>query len=101
MASSPGPGGDTRLALAAGATCYTIWGLVPLVFQLAGRLGASPWEILAHRTIWGAPAAMALVLWSRQGGAALSLLRAPKTLGWLALSAALIAANWSTFICAA
>ena len=98
MAPPPAPQRDTRLALAAGVTCYSIWGVVPLAFQLLGRMGASPWEILAHRTLWGAPAALAFVLSARQGPAALAVLRQPRTLGWLALSAALIAANWITFI---
>jgi chloramphenicol-sensitive protein RarD len=79
-------------------SCYAIWGFVPLVFQLLGRMGASSWEILAQRTVWSAPAALALVVWARQGGAARALLREPRTLAWLALSAALIAGNWSTFI---
>jgi chloramphenicol-sensitive protein RarD len=98
MASSPAPGGSTRLAPAAGIACYTIWGLVPLVFQAIGRLGASPWEILAHRIVWGAPAGLALVLIARQGGAVRAVFRQPRTLGWLALSALLIAVNWSAYI---
>lgn len=98
MAPSSAPGGDTRLALAAGISCYLIWGLVPLVFQLVARLGASPWEILAHRAVWGVPAALALVLWARQGRASLAVFGDPRTLAWLALSAALILVNWSTFI---
>jgi len=84
--------------MAAGITCYTIWGLVPLVFQLIGRLGGSPWEILAHRTVWGAPAALLFVLLAGQGRAAIAAFRDLRTLGWLALSAALIAINWSVFI---
>jgi chloramphenicol-sensitive protein RarD len=71
---------------------------VPLFFQLLGHMGASPWEILAQRIVWGAPAGVLFVLWARQGRTALSLFRKPKTLGWLALSAGLIAANWSAFI---
>jgi chloramphenicol-sensitive protein RarD len=98
MIAEPARGGDARLALAAGVGCYTIWGLIPLVFQAVGRLGASSWEILAHRTIWGAPAALVFVLWARQGPAVLAVLRAPRTLAWLALSAALIAVNWIAFI---
>jgi chloramphenicol-sensitive protein RarD len=98
MTSPPAPEGESRLALAAGVTCYTMWGLVPLVFQLIGHMGASPWEILAHRTLWGAPAALVFVLWARQGREALAVLRQPKTLAWLALSTTLIAVNWSLFI---
>ena len=98
MTSSSAPGGETRLATAAGISCYAIWGLVPLVFQLIGRMGASPWEILAHRTLWGAPAALVFVLWARQGRAALAAFGDARTLASLALSAALIAINWSIFI---
>ena len=98
MASLSAPGGASRQALAAGISCYLIWGLIPLALQLAGRLGASPWEILAYRTLWGAPAALWFVLWARQGRTVLGLRRQPRTLGWLGLSAALIAVNWSTFI---
>lgn len=98
MTSSSASGEETRLAAAAGISCYSIWGLVPLYFQLAGRLGASPWEILAHRTLWGAPAALAFVLAARDGRQALAVLRARRTLAWLALAAALIAVNWSVYI---
>lgn len=98
MTSSSASGGETRLAAAAGISCYSIWGLVPLFFQLAGRLGASPWEILAHRTLWGAPAALAFVLAAGDGRQALAVLRARRTLAWLTLAAALIAVNWSVFI---
>jgi chloramphenicol-sensitive protein RarD len=98
MTKPSSPGGETQLATAAGITCYLIWGLVPLVFQLIGRMGASPWEILAHRTVWAAPAALLFVLMARQGGAVLAAFRDRRTLGWLALSAALVAVNWSTFI---
>jgi chloramphenicol-sensitive protein RarD len=89
---------DPRLGLAAGIGCYVIWGLVPLLFQLLAHAGASPWEILAHRTLWGAPAALALVLVARQGRQTLALVRQPRTMAWLSLSAALIAINWSTYI---
>lgn len=98
MSSSSAAGGEARLALAAGVGCYLIWGLVPLAFQAIGRLGVSPWEILAHRTIWAVPAALVFVLAARQGRQALAVMREPRTLAWLALSAALIAVNWSVFI---
>src|SRR4030095_16688516 len=82
MTTSSAPGGEHRLALAAGVSCYAFWGLVPLMFQAMARLGAAPWEIMAQRTIWGAVAAV----------------RHPRTGAGLALSAAFIAANWSVFI---
>jgi chloramphenicol-sensitive protein RarD len=89
---------DSTAPLAAGVGCYVIWGLVPLLFQLIGRMGVSPWEILAHRTVWSVPVALLFVWLSRQGAQTLAVLHNPRTLGWLTLSAVLIAANWSVYI---
>lgn len=85
-------------ALAAGAGCYLIWGVVPLAFQIMGRLGVGAWEILAHRTLWAVPTALLFVLLARQTGDLARVLRDPRTLAWLALSAAVIAVNWLVFI---
>jgi chloramphenicol-sensitive protein RarD len=92
------PGGEARLALTAGIGCYLLWGIVPLVFQAMGRLGISPWEILANRTVWAVPMALVFVLAARQGREVLAAFRNPRTMAWLALSALLIAANWSIYI---
>lgn len=90
--------GESRLALGAGVVCYLIWGIVPLVFQAIGRLGVSPWEILANRTVWAVPVALGFVVWARQGAEVRAALRNPRNLAWLGLSALLIAANWSIYI---
>ena len=92
------PGGESRLALTAALVCYFIWGIVPLVFQAMGRLGVSPWEILANRTVWAVPVALVFVLMARQGAEVLAALRNPRTLAWLTLSSLLIAGNWSIYI---
>lgn len=97
MTTSSAPG-ESRLALAAGASCYFIWGLVPLVFQLLGGMGVGPWEILANRTIWAAPTALVFVLMAGQGRQALAAVRTPSVLKWLALSSLLIGVNWITYI---
>jgi chloramphenicol-sensitive protein RarD len=97
-AASSAPGGEARLALTAGIGCYLAWGFFPLVFQLLGRLGVAPGEMLAHRMLWALPVALGLVLHARQGPEALAVWRKPKTLAWLALSSALVAANWLIFI---
>src|SRR5689334_6950448 len=99
MSEAPAPGGtESRQALAAGVLCYLIWGWVPLYFQLLGRLGAGPWEIVAQRTAWAVPSALILVMLARQGRQLWQVLRTPRTVAWLALSALLIAANWLTYI---
>ncbi len=96
--SSPVAPSETRLAVGAGVACYLIWGIVPLVFQAIGRLGVGSWEILAHRSLWGAPTALVFVLLARQGRQALRVFVRPRVLGWLCVSAALIGANWSLYI---
>lgn len=96
--SSSAPGGEARLALMAGISCYLIWGFVPLVFQAIGALGVGPWEILAHRIVWSIPTAALFVLLAKQGRQVMRVLRHPRTLAWLFLSAVLIAINWVVFI---
>ena len=98
MTTTSAQGGDSRLALGAGIGCYLIWGVVPLAFQAIGRLGVSPWEILAARTVWATPVALLILLLARQGAEARAVLRNGRTMGWLGLSALLIAGNWSIYI---
>jgi chloramphenicol-sensitive protein RarD len=94
----PAADNQARNALTAGILCYVIWGLIPLVFQLIGRAGVGPWEILTHRVVWGLIAAGAMVVFARQGRQLRQVLRSPKVLALLTLSALLIAINWVLFI---
>ena len=96
--TSSAPGDQSRPALGAAIVCYFIWGIVPLVFQAMGRLGISPAEILANRTVWAVPIALAFVLIARQGREVMAVLRTPRTLAWLSLSSVLIAGNWGLYI---
>ncbi len=95
---SPDETKSNSAALTAGIACYLIWGFVPLVFQLIGRLGVGSWEILAHRIVWSAPTALIFVLLAHQWRQVLAVFRQPKVLAWLALSATLITVNWIIFI---
>jgi chloramphenicol-sensitive protein RarD len=92
------PGGEPRLALTAGVSCYVMWGIVPLVFQAMGRLGIAPWEILANRMVWSVGMALVFVLAARQGHEVRAAIRNRRTLAWLMLSSLLIAGNWSIYI---
>jgi chloramphenicol-sensitive protein RarD len=92
------PTASNRAGVIAGTVCYVIWGFVPLFFQAIASFGAGPWEILAHRIAWGAPAAWLLVLIAKQSKQVWAIFRSPRTLGLLAVSAALIAVNWIVYI---
>lgn len=88
----------SRAALGAGVVCYLIWGFAPLFFQAVGRLGADSWEILAHRAVWGALTAGLFVLLARQGRQVVQVVRSPRRLAFLGLSALLIGGNWALYV---
>lgn len=99
-ATQPAAASNTNTAVAAGVLCYLIWGFIPLAFQQMAHQGAGPWEIMANRAVWGVLCALLLVLLAKQGQQTLSILRSPKTLGWLFASASIIAGNWIIYILA-
>jgi chloramphenicol-sensitive protein RarD len=90
--------GERRPALIAGIACYGLWGISPLVFQAMGGEGADAWEIMAHRALWSVFWAAALVWLARQGPEVLAVFRRPRTLLLLAVSTAVVAANWALFV---
>jgi chloramphenicol-sensitive protein RarD len=98
MSQPAAPGTESRLALSAGAGCYLIWGVMPLAFQVLSRLGVSAWETLANRMVWAVPTALVFVLAAGQGRHLLAVLRNPRTLAWLTLSALLISLNWGIYV---
>ena len=95
-ANSFGPRGGDRTPIFAGLGCYLAWGLLPILFIWAGRVGAGAFEIVAWRTIWSLPCVAALVFVTGQTGN-LGRVKRP-TWAALALSSLLIAVNWSTYV---
>jgi chloramphenicol-sensitive protein RarD len=96
--SATAPGGSARQALAAGIVGYIIWGLIPALFILAGRSGASPLEILAQRAVWAAPWAWVLVALSGHGEQVRRAFSRPALLGQLAISALMIVSGWAVYV---
>jgi len=89
-----------RQGLLAALGCFVLWGLFPLLFDAMGALGATPFEIVGWRTVFAIPCAGLLVFVVGRGAGLASLLRAPAQLALLALSAGLIAVNWTVYIAA-
>ncbi|WP_425581329.1 EamA family transporter RarD [Streptomyces sodiiphilus] len=73
-----------------------MWGLLPLYWHLLASTGA--WEVLAHRMVWSLPTALLILVLVRRWSWIRPLLRQPRRLGLVALSAALISVNWYLFI---
>jgi chloramphenicol-sensitive protein RarD len=84
--------------LGAALAAFVLWGLFPLLFAAMAVLGAIPLEIVGWRIVFAAPFAAALVMASGGWDAAQRVFRAPRLLAVLALSAVLIAVNWSVYI---
>lgn len=72
------------------------WGVLPLYWTLLRDV--SPLEVLAHRIIWTLPFAGLMVQLGRQWGVVGAVLRQPRQLGLLAVTALLIALNWGLYI---
>lgn len=89
---------EIRKALIAGLVCYTAWGVFPLLFMAMAKTGFSSAEILAQRGLWAVIFAAVLVFASGQVDQVRRVLASPKTLGWLALSTAMILMNWGVYV---
>jgi len=75
---------------------YVMWGFAPLYFKLLDQVPAA--EILMHRIIWSFVLLFFLVLASGQLEQVLLLLKKPKKLAILLVTAVLVAFNWLVFI---
>ena len=98
MSTIPAAPTETRNALIAGLVCYTAWGVFPLLFMAMARTGFTAGEILAQRGLWAVVFAAALVILSGQSAQVRRVLTTPATLGWLALSTAMILINWAAYV---
>lgn len=78
------------------ASAYSLWGVAPLYFKQIDFIPAA--EILVHRIVWSFLLLLLVLLALKQGAKVLAILRQPKTLAWLLLSAVLLGANWGLFI---
>lgn len=75
---------------------FLIWGFCPLYFKLLGAVPAG--EILSHRILWSCLLLLAMLVIGRWGYRVKAVLRTPRHLAALTLSALLVAGNWLLFI---
>lgn len=87
---------DARTAFIAAASAYLMWGVLPLYLKLAAF--ASPWEVLAQRILWSAPAAALCVALTGGLKETREAVARPGVLRALLLSSVLIAANWAIYV---
>jgi chloramphenicol-sensitive protein RarD len=93
--------GSTKAAqvgVAYGLAAYTLWGVFPLYFHFIFARGVSPLEVLAHRVAWSCLLLLGAVTLQGRWPHIRQALQNRRILLTLALSTALIATNWLTFL---
>ena len=87
---------ETRRGFVLGAAAYAMWGLFPLYWPLLRPAGAV--EILAHRIFWSLVVMALLVVLLGRTRHLRGVIDDRRTLGILAVAAAVITVNWGTYI---
>jgi chloramphenicol-sensitive protein RarD len=87
---------DDPAGIACAALAYGVWGIVPLYWRLLD--GVPPFELTAHRIVWCALFVMAVAFVRGRVAQLVAILRTPRLIGMLALTGALITANWTVYI---
>lgn len=87
---------EVRRGTGYGAAAYLMWGIFPLYFPLLAPAGAV--EILLHRVVWSLLVCLLVLLVLRAWRPVLQVARSPRSLGLLAVGAAVIAVNWGVYI---
>ncbi|MBN9591342.1 MAG: EamA family transporter RarD [Alphaproteobacteria bacterium] len=87
---------DDRLGILYAASAYALWGVMPLYWALLAHIPAI--EVALHRSLWCALFLAIVLLLRGRGWRILTLMRNRRLLAVLALTSALITANWALFI---
>jgi len=94
MTSSVTP--EHRVGIVNALSAYFLWGLAPIYFKLIDEIDSS--EIMVHRVVWSTLLLLLIVILGKKSSAALSLIKQPKLLLQLTVSASFLAVNWFMFI---
>ncbi len=87
---------DERRGTALGITAYMIWGFAALYW--AQTWPVDPRDLLSHRALWAVPFVLLCLLFAGRLAGALALLRQPRIMATMSLSAFFGAVNWLVFL---
>ena len=96
MTQPTAPAESPQRGLPFALTAYGIWGFVPLFFKLLESV--PPVEVLAQRIVWSLPLCFVIMLFRRQIGEYIAVLKDGRVLRLLLASSLLIALNWLVYI---
>ncbi|MGC6389270.1 EamA family transporter RarD [Ewingella sp. S1.OA.A_B6] len=86
----------TRQGIIFAFIAYLIWGIAPIYFKLIKQVPAG--EILTHRVIWSFFFMLVLLSVSHRWGDVRQVLKVPKKVALLLLTATVIGGNWLLYI---
>lgn len=87
---------ESRNGVVAALCAYLLWGFLPILFRLLEPAGAV--LIVAERTLWSLLLMAVVALFSRLYPEIIGILRDPRRMGVIAISAALLAGNWLLYV---
>lgn len=87
-----------RRGLTAAIAAYVIWGLLPLYFRALHAV--PPFELVGWRVVFTVPVCLVIIAMRKQAAEVFAALKNLRVLGQLAISAALIGANWLIYVMA-
>ncbi len=96
MTQPTAPAESPQRGLPYALAAYGIWGFVPLFFKLLESV--PPVEVLAQRIVWSLPLCFVIMLFRRQIGEYIAVLKNGRVLRQLLASSLLIALNWLVYI---
>lgn len=77
-------------------SAYGLWGVLPLFLKMVDHLPTG--EVLAHRILWSAPIAGAVLLALGRTADIKAAIRSPRTLAMAMVTASLITVNWGIYV---
>jgi chloramphenicol-sensitive protein RarD len=92
----PAQPGDASLGPLYALLAYSTWGLLPIYWKLFGATPAV--EVLSHRMIWSAVFLVGILVVQRRLGDLRELLKSPRKVLVLLLTASLLTFNWGLYI---
>lgn len=85
-----------RGGIISAVSAYVMWGVAPLYFKLLDAISAD--EILIHRVVWSTVLLLIIVVLSKKWQSFINIMRQPKLVAKLTVSASFLAVNWFMFI---
>lgn len=87
---------DTTRGFVYAGMAYALWGVLPFYIKALDHVPAP--EVVAHRVIWAVPVALAILIFLGRTADLRNAIRNPRMLGMAMVTAALITANWGTYV---